>query len=142
MGLARGLAYYSGLVFEVRHGADDGPVVAGGGRYDGLVRALGGTQDVPALGFAYTLEQVVAALPGGETTDEAREHGPVLVASQSPDAYSNALTCAQEMRSRGDVVEVALAHGGAESHRAYARSRGLHRIVVVDENGKTRRHRV
>ena len=72
MGLARGLAYYSGLVFEIRRA--DGAVVAGGGRYDGLVRALGGPQDVPALGFAYTLEHVVAALPCGETPF-ADEHG-------------------------------------------------------------------
>ena len=143
MGLARGLAYYSGLVFEVRHGdGADGTVVAGGGRYDGLVRALGGSQDVPALGFAYTLEQVVAALPPEQRKVGNSQQGPVLVASQSPDAYSNALSCAQEMRKSGDVVEVALNHGHADSHRAYARSRGVHRIVVVDENGKTRRHRV
>ena len=139
MGLARGLAYYSGLVFEIRHGD---AVVAGGGRYDGLVRALGGTQDVPALGFAYTLEQVVAALPQGATNATDCDEGPVLVASQTADAYSNAVTCAQEMRRRGDVVEVALSHGRADSHRAYARSRGMQRIVVVDEHGKTRRHRV
>ncbi len=76
MGLARGLAYYSGLVFEVRHGAGrDESVVAGGGRYDGLVRALGGPRDVPALGFAYTLEHVAAALPRGEPQAEVREHG-------------------------------------------------------------------
>ena len=143
MGLARGLAYYSGLVFEVRHGdSHDGAVVAGGGRYDGLVRALGGSQDVPALGFAYTLEQVVAALPDEGRKTGSPQQGPVLVASQSADAYSNALNCAQEMRSRGDVVEVALKHGLADSHRAYARSRGMQRIVVVDEHGKTRRHRV
>ena len=140
MGLARGLAYYSGLVFEIRHA--DGAVVAGGGRYDGLVRALGGPQDVPALGFAYTLEQVVAALPRGATDATDGDDGPVLVASQTAGAYPNALTCAQEMRRRGDVVEVALSHGRADSHRAYARSRGMQRIVVVDENGKTRRHRV
>lgn len=140
MGLARGLAYYSGLVFEIRHG--DEAVVAGGGRYDGLVRALGGPQDVPALGFAYTLEQVVAALPRGGATADADDQGPVLVASRTADAYPNAVTCAQEMRSRGDVVEVALDHGRADSHRAYARSRGMQRIVVVDEHGKARRHRV
>ena len=143
MGLARGLAYYSGLVFEVRHGdSRDGAVLAGGGRYDGLVRALGGPQDVPALGFAYTLEQVVSAVPQREAKAGEPEPGPVLVASQNVDAYPNALTCAQEMRRRGDVVEVALRHGRADSHRAYARSRGMQRIVVVDEHGKTRQHRV
>ena len=37
--------------------------MAGGGRYDSLVRALGG-DDTPALGFAYTLESVAAAVEG------------------------------------------------------------------------------
>jgi histidyl-tRNA synthetase len=35
--------------------------MGGGGRYDDLVKALGG-DDVPALGFAYTLERVIEAL--------------------------------------------------------------------------------
>ena len=62
LGLARGIAYYSGVIFELFHTVSpDGASLGGGGRYDGLVRALGG-DDVPALGFAYALEQVVNAL--------------------------------------------------------------------------------
>ena len=61
-GLARGISYYSGVIFELVHPAlSDGPSLGGGGRYDGLVKALGG-DDVPALGFAYGLERVVEAL--------------------------------------------------------------------------------
>ena len=59
---ARGIAYYTGLVFEVHVQGAGGPIpVGGGGRYDGLVRALGGQEDVPALGFAFTMERVMAA---------------------------------------------------------------------------------
>jgi histidyl-tRNA synthetase len=59
---ARGIAYYTGLVFEVHVQSPDGPItVGGGGRYDDLVRALGGHEDVPALGFAFTMERVMAA---------------------------------------------------------------------------------
>ena len=62
LGLARGIAYYTGMIFELAHPAyPDGPSLGGGGRYDGLVKALGG-DDVPALGFAYTVELVVDAL--------------------------------------------------------------------------------
>ena len=62
LGLVRGIAYYSGVIFELFHTVSpDGASLGGGGRYDGLVRALGG-DDVPALGFAYALEQVVNAL--------------------------------------------------------------------------------
>jgi histidyl-tRNA synthetase len=52
-GLSRELGYYSGFVFDVRD-PRDGAVLCGGGRYDGLVRALGGP-DVPAAGFAYNV---------------------------------------------------------------------------------------
>ena len=59
---APGIAYYTGLVFEVHVQGASGPVtVGGGGRYDDLVRALGGQEDVPALGFAFTVERLMAA---------------------------------------------------------------------------------
>jgi histidyl-tRNA synthetase len=35
-------------------------LLGSGGRYDGLVRALGGSEDIPALGYAYNLEDVIA----------------------------------------------------------------------------------
>ena len=65
LGLARGFAYYTGVIFELTH-ADlpSGVSLGGGGRYDGLVKALGGDEGVPALGFAYALERVVDALDG------------------------------------------------------------------------------
>ena len=57
-GLAMGLGYYTGLIFELT--ANDGASLGSGGRYDGLVKAFGG-DDTPALGFAFTLEEVVSA---------------------------------------------------------------------------------
>lgn len=58
LGLTRELGYYSGIVFEVNGESADGPLtLAGGGRYDGLIRALGG-RDVPAAGFAYSIDNV------------------------------------------------------------------------------------
>ena len=64
LGVARGLAYYTGFIFDVEIAGRTGVLsLGGGGRYDGLVRALGG-DDTPALGFAYTLESVAAAMEG------------------------------------------------------------------------------
>ena len=61
LGLARGISYYTGVVFTLSYALEDGAALLGsGGRYDGLVRALGGPEDVPALGYAYNLEEVVA----------------------------------------------------------------------------------
>ena len=57
-----GIAYYTGIVFEISCEGEDGPVtVGGGGRYDGLVKALGG-EDVPAMGFALRVDRVMDAM--------------------------------------------------------------------------------
>ncbi len=66
IGLVRGIAYYTGMVFDIITLTTDGSVfLGGGGRYNGLVKALGGEDDVPALGFAYTIENILD-LPSGE----------------------------------------------------------------------------
>lgn len=65
-GLARDISYYTGVIFEFVATTESGSIsVGGGGRYDGLVKALGG-DDVPALGFAIGVEPVVDALQGDE----------------------------------------------------------------------------
>ena len=66
LGLARGFAYYTGVIFEMASSSRTQAVsLGGGGRYDGLVKALGDEEDVPALGFAYNLEPLIDTLSGG-----------------------------------------------------------------------------
>lgn len=62
----RTLAYYTGLVFELRTASFGaaGPI-AGGGRYDALMRAAGAEGDVPAVGAAIHTERLLAAVSGG-----------------------------------------------------------------------------
>lgn len=62
-GLVRGLAYYNGIVFEVTHSSWP-ESLGGGGRYDGLAKALGSRDIVPALGFAYNLEALLTVGKG------------------------------------------------------------------------------
>lgn len=59
MGMARGMAYYTGALFDLAAGQGTG-TLGGGGRYDGLVQTLGGPR-VSALGFAYDMEAVSVA---------------------------------------------------------------------------------
>jgi len=51
LGIVRGLAYYTGFVFEAFEAGGAGRALAGGGRYDALVEKLGGP-GMPAVGFA------------------------------------------------------------------------------------------
>ncbi len=59
----RKLEYYSGLVFQIEGaGMDETEPVAGGGRYDGLLAALGAPREVPAVGSAIHTERLLAAV--------------------------------------------------------------------------------
>jgi ATP phosphoribosyltransferase regulatory subunit len=59
----RNMEYYTGFVFELWSRDSEGPVqVAGGGRYDTLLKTLGAGKDVPAIGCAIRSERVLAAL--------------------------------------------------------------------------------
>ncbi len=62
MGMARGISYYTGIIFEIVQDDDDAAALGGGGRYDGLVQALGGMERVPAMGFAYNVNVLLDAL--------------------------------------------------------------------------------
>lgn len=62
----RALAYYTGFVFEVvTPGLGRRSPVAGGGRYDRLLKAVGAPEDVPAVGAAVHTDRLVTALNGG-----------------------------------------------------------------------------
>ena len=59
--LARGLDYYTGLIYEaVLTGSDRGSI-AGGGRYDGLVGMFSG-KNIPAVGVSIGIERIFAIL--------------------------------------------------------------------------------
>ena len=76
-GLAREISYYTGVIFELTYPSNTHEaLLGGGGRYDGLVKALGSDDDVPALGFAYSIEQVVEVLnPSGHVVSQALGDG-------------------------------------------------------------------
>lgn len=59
----RSLEYYSGLVFQIEVGDERDPSqIAGGGRYDGLLAAIGAPREVPAIGAAIHTERLLAAV--------------------------------------------------------------------------------
>lgn len=61
----RSLEYYTGFVFEVQlQELGEGSPVAGGGRYDGLLKMCGAPQDIPAVGGAIHTERLLTAVKG------------------------------------------------------------------------------
>lgn len=127
LGLHRPLGYYTGMVFEL-YASADGPVVGGGGRYDGLVRALGG-DDVATLGFAFELERLEQELTDG--TEAAPPPGITLVASRTEADFPAAVAHAAHLRASGQVVEVETTHGSEDLRVEYCRARGIAKVVLV-----------
>ncbi len=134
LGMARGIAYYTGMVFEIDH-PRTGVSLGGGGRYDGLVKALGGRRDAPALGFAYSLDRVLQALPEASRGAQADAVADVLVVPLgAPDA---AVEVAERLRAQG-VAAVLEVSGRTETEAmAYARRKGFKRVVMVYADGST-----
>jgi histidyl-tRNA synthetase len=108
--LARGIAYYNGIIFDLVRGDDDASL-GGGGRYDALARALGGEAAVPALGFACTLEALLAAMPQADPPDPHRDA--VLVAPRDAASHAAALRAAADIRDRGGVAVLDVGGNGA-----------------------------
>ncbi len=101
--LVRGLDYYVRTTFEIKAeglGAQD--TVAAGGRYDGLLKALGGP-DIPGIGFAIGVERflLVAKLP-----QDLIPPLDVYVAALGEEAYGHLLPLVHELRREGLSVEI------------------------------------
>lgn len=102
--MVRGLDYYTKTAFEVisdHAGAQN--AVVGGGRYDGLIKELGGA-DIPGIGFAIGFDRLVSQLPEG---DEEFEITPVLyIAAQGEEAMKRAFSLGNRLRLKGIQVEM------------------------------------
>jgi histidyl-tRNA synthetase len=109
--LARGIAYYNGIIFDVVDGG--GVVLGGGGRYDALALALGDRDAVPALGFAYTLESLLSAMP--EPAEQSSGPHAVLVKPGNSDSNAAALRKVAEIRRQGGVAVLEVSESGSES---------------------------
>jgi histidyl-tRNA synthetase len=103
--LVRGLDYYTRTTFEAiaTSGLGAQSTVAGGGRYDGLVRELGGG-DVPGVGFAAGVERLALLV---SAAGKERATRPLLfLAPLGPDEEVRADRLAQELRAAGLGAEV------------------------------------
>jgi histidyl-tRNA synthetase len=82
--VVRGLAYYTGVVFEVHDRAGKLRAVAGGGRYDDLLKRLGG-EDLPAVGFGMG-DAVLAELLRDKKIEGAKVAGAeIFVVAEKPE---------------------------------------------------------
>jgi len=99
--MVRGLDYYTRTVFEVQPVDGGGQsTICGGGRYDGLITALGG-RDTPGSGFATGLERLTLNLKRSEVSVPEEPKPRYLVANVGDDARIAALELSVRLRRAG-----------------------------------------
>jgi|GEM_PF-3344 len=132
LSIVRGLAYYTGLVFEAFDSEGELRALFGGGRYDDLV-GLFGDREVPAVGFAFgysptreLLEREGKLPPENTTTD-------VYVAPVSESVAPEAVNLAGDLRASGLTVETDLAGRGLGDQLSYADGIAASLTLIVGE---------
>jgi histidyl-tRNA synthetase len=128
--LVRGLDYYVRTTFEVLSsdlGAQNS--VLGGGRYDGLVRDLGGP-DIPGIGFALGMERLVMTIP----SVAAEPRCAVFLAPLAAGALDHALRVQTALRDAGIAVLMEHEGRGLKSQMKRADKLGARYVAIMGED--------
>ncbi|UQZ91088.1 histidine--tRNA ligase [Deltaproteobacteria bacterium Smac51] len=134
--LVRGLDYYTRTAFEVL--SDDlgsQSAVAGGGRYDGLCKELGGV-DIPAIGFAIGMERLVMLLKEKAAIEAQTPDYYLAVLSEA--ALPVAFKLAKDLRDNGHHVAGDWEVGSLKSRMKKADKSGAAKTIMIgdDELGR------
>jgi histidyl-tRNA synthetase len=105
--VVRGLAYYTGIVFEVFDTRGKLRAICGGGRYDRLLQSLGGTA-VPAVGFGFGDAVIMELLADRGRLPEIPRRLDAVVYAFGEDERPSAIRLATRLREEGQSIELVL----------------------------------
>ena len=131
--MVRGLDYYTGTTFEFTHqglGAQSG--IGGGGRYDGLMKELGGA-DLSGIGFGIGLDRVLLAMEAESLINlEVNPNSPKLfLISLSEETKSYVAKMLNELRREGINADMAYGDRALKGSMKAADKSGAEYLVVI-----------
>ncbi|MFB6174864.1 MAG: histidine--tRNA ligase, partial [Candidatus Nanohalobium sp.] len=132
LSIVRGLAYYTGLVFEAFDSEGELRALFGGGRYDELVGVFG-DREVPAVGFAFGYSPTIELLRKEERYPLKEVETDVYVLSVSEPVRDVALDYATTLRQEGLSVETDLTGRSFGQQLGYADDMNAKRVLIVGE---------
>ncbi len=103
-GFARGLEYYTGIIFELNV-PELTIALGGGGRYDRLIELFGG-EPTPAMGVAHGIDRIMLTMHEQKTKPSTKEERSVTIIPISEQLRSGALKISSLLREAGIPVEV------------------------------------
>jgi histidyl-tRNA synthetase len=137
--IVRGLAYYTGIVFELFDAKGELRAICGGGRYDTLLQSLGGV-DLPALGFGMG-DVVLGELLRDRGLLPSKVEGPqVWVAAENDERQRDVRRAATALRRLGVSVEYALRHQAIMKQVKAAKSAGAAHVLTLHSSDAPQRH--
>ena len=128
--IVRGLAYYTGPVFEAHDRAGELRAICGGGRYDKLLSTLGG-KDLPATGFGFGDMVIMELLEEKGLVPELIGGVDDVVISLSPELRNAAMSVATSLRNTGKSVDLVLEDKRLKWAFKHAERSGAQRLVMV-----------
>jgi histidyl-tRNA synthetase len=136
LSVVRGLAYYTGIVFELFDARRSLRAICGGGRYDGLLQALGGV-DLPAVGFGMG-DVVLGELVRGREAMSAQAHLDVFLVAVTGEDLDPVLGLAHDLREAGLSVEYALKQQSVAKQLKLAAARSATWAVLIGPDERAR----
>jgi histidyl-tRNA synthetase len=135
--MVRGLDYYTRTIFEVQIPSEKlgaQAAVLGGGRYDNLIKQLGG-RGAPAIGFSFGIERLLMILDDNAAMPKASL---VFVAGVGEGGVKRSFEVARRLRKRGIKVEISYASTSLKSQLKRANRLGAAVAVIAGEDEAAR----
>lgn len=132
LSIVRGLAYYTGLVFEAFDSEGELRALFGGGRYDELIGDFG-DQDIPAVGFAFGYSTTVELLKKEDRYPLKEVETDVYILTVSDSVRDVGIEYARKLREHGLTVETDLAGRSFGSQLGYADDINAERVLIIGE---------
>ncbi len=140
-GIVRGLDYYTRTVFEFVS-EDDGLTVLGGGRYDGLVKEVGG-QDTPAVGFAMGAERLLEVFERYNKDVAKPKVMDLYVANIGEKANEFATELVLKLRDKGVFVEKDICERSLKAQFKYADKNNAKFVLTLgDDEVETKKAKI
>jgi histidyl-tRNA synthetase len=138
-GIVRGLAYYTGVVFEIHDNVGELRAICGGGRYDNLLRDFGGPA-IPAtgMGMGDCVLEILLHEKGLLDSQVPRKHLEYFVAFADPRYAPVMYETTAQIRSKGHSAGFSYKQGGLSKQLREAASQKAHKCIIIgaeyDEN--------
>ncbi|PSR05856.1 MAG: histidine--tRNA ligase, partial [Bacteroidetes bacterium SW_10_40_5] len=134
--LARGLDYYTGMIFEAVPKDGSMGTIAGGGRYDELTEFFG-LKDVSGIGISFGIERIYDMMETKKLFPDQKQHGTQVLLANFGEAFESfTFAKLQTLRNKGIASEIYPNPAKMGKQFKYADKSGIPYVIVIGSEEK------